>query len=149
MMTCCQSGIQQKTSSGCYQCLAWATWFTIRQRKKLPRKKNRQYKCECRFSRTVGRRRSSLNNASLGLCFFIACSFLFFCEFVVPLIITKAELCRRRLGFTMADLTAIIQKLLNKRFISCFFWDVFHSGPSIDRSAAETALDKPNINGLI
>ena len=91
----------------------------------------------------------NVTQSHIGLCFFIACSFLFFCEFIVPLIITKAELCRGRLGFTMADLTAIIQKLLNKRFISCFFWDVFHSGPSIDRSAAETALDKPNINGLI
>ena len=91
----------------------------------------------------------NVTQSHIGLCFFIACSFLFFCEFVVPLIITKAELCRRRLGFTMADLAAIIQKLLNKRFISCFFWDVFHSGPSIDRSAAKTALDKPNINGLI
>ena len=121
-MTCCQSGIQQKTGSGCYQCLAWATWFTIRQRKKLPRKKNRQYKCECRFSRTVGRCRSSLNNASLGLCFFIVCSFLFFCEFVVPLIITKAVLCRRRLGFTMADLTAIIQKLLDRASSVVSFW---------------------------
>ena len=91
----------------------------------------------------------NVTQSHIGLRFFIACSLLFFCEFVVPLIITKAELCRRRLGFTMADLAAIIQKLLDKSFISCFFLDVFHSGPSIDRSAAETALDKPNINGLI
>ena len=67
-----------------------------------------------------------------GLCFFIACSFLFFCEFIVPLIITKAELCRRRLGFAMADLTAVIQKLLDKSFIGCFFWDVFHNGISLN-----------------
>ena len=85
-------------------------------------KKKRQYKCECRFRRTVGRCRSSLNNASLGLCFFIVCSFLFFCEFVVPLIITKAELCRRRLGFTMADLTAVIQKLLDRASSVVSFW---------------------------
>ena len=74
----------------------------------------------------------NVTQSHIGLCFFIACSFLFFCEFIVPLIITKAELCRRRLGFTMADLTAIIQKLLNKRFISCFFWDVFQNGISLN-----------------
>ena len=39
---------------------------------------------------------------------FIAFSFLYFCEFVGLLIITKAELCHQRLWFTMADLTAII-----------------------------------------
>ena len=40
----------------------------------------------------------NVTQSHIGLCFFIACSFLSFCEFVVPLITTKAELCRRRLG---------------------------------------------------
>ena len=45
----------------------------------------------------------NVTQSHIGLCFFIACSFLFFCEFIVPLIIIKAELCR---GQNLAASTA-------------------------------------------
>ena len=121
-MTCCPNGSTPKDKPRSLSMFGFDNLVQYSSKKKTAAKKKRQYKCECRFRRTVGRCRSSLNNASLGLCFFIVCSFLFFCEFVVPLIITKAELCRRRLGFTMADLTAVIQKLLDRASSVVSFW---------------------------
>lgn len=58
---------------------------------------------------------------------FVARGFLFFGQFVVPLVVGQAKLCCGRFGFANTDLAAFVQVFLNKSIIGCGFGDMFHA----------------------
>ncbi len=62
---------------------------------------------------------------------FIACSFFFFGQDVVPNIFADAQFGAHRFGFANTDFSAFVQKFLNKSIICGFFWDMFHNGKLI------------------
>jgi hypothetical protein len=48
-------------------------------------------------------------------------------ELIVPGVVAQTQLSWKRLGFADAHLPALVQKLLNKRIVSSFFADLFHT----------------------
>ncbi|MGJ8587502.1 MAG: hypothetical protein ACSHXW_05065 [Yoonia sp.] len=58
--------------------------------------------------------------------FFVAGSFLFFGQLVVPDIVAQTKLGRQRFGFADIDLATFLQEFLNQGIVSGFFRDMFH-----------------------
>ena len=57
----------------------------------------------------------------------VARRFFFFGQLVVPDVIAKPQFGGQRLGLSNADFPAFFQKLLNKRVIGIFLWNIFHA----------------------